>query len=362
MAEVVQLEHDLAQALGAVDLFGMRGIKWSSASQVLGLMRDRGHDVERVDEDVLQRLAAEGEPLAPLLLRYRDATKRSSTYGIAYLKHVHSRTGRIHARYRQLGSQAGRMSCTDPNLQQVPTDPRYRACFRPQEGRVLVKADYSQIELRLAAEIAGDARLIQAFQRGDDLHTLTARQVLGKTASEVTSSERKAAKAINFGLLYGMGAKTLRAKIAQESGLEVSEAEARAWRDKFFATYRGLRAWHDRYREPYGQETSIDTRTVLGRRRLRVCRFTEKLNSGVQGAGCDGLKAALALLWDRRQQVPGAYPVLAVHDELVVETAEDRMQETEEWLEQCMKEGMQKVLHVVPVEVEVKHGRDWSMT
>jgi DNA polymerase-1 len=226
---------------------------------------------------------------------------------------------------------------------------------------VLVKTDFSQIELRLAAEIAGDARLIQAFKRGDDLHTLTACQVLGKTAAEMTASDRKAAKAINFGLLYGMGAKTLRAKIAQESGIDVNEAEARAWRDKFFSTYRGLRAWHDRYREPYGQETPIQTRSILGRRRLDVRRFTEKCNTPVQASGSDGFKAALALLWERREQAPGACPVLAVHDELVVETAEDRMQETAQWVEQCMKEGMEKVLRVVPVEVEVKTGRDWSM-
>jgi DNA polymerase-1 len=191
MAEQIQLECDLAEALGAADLFGPRGIKWSSASQVLRLMRERGHDVERVDEDTLQDLALRGEQLAPLLLRYRDACKRVGTYGIAYLRHVHSVTQRIHAGYRQLGSQAGRMSCTGPNLQQVPRARAYRACFRPPSGRVLVKADLSQIELRAVAQVAPEPHMLAAFERGEDLHALTARRVLPATSTGSSSRRRR---------------------------------------------------------------------------------------------------------------------------------------------------------------------------
>src|SRR5205823_4246579 len=117
-----------------------------------------GHTVERVDEQALVSLLGR-EPLAQLLLDHREAAKRAGTYGIEFLKHVHPSTGRIHADWRQLGSRAGRMSCSRPNLQQVPRDRAYRACVRPAEGRALVKADYSQIELRIAAEVAPDKRL-----------------------------------------------------------------------------------------------------------------------------------------------------------------------------------------------------------
>jgi len=356
--DVARVEQDLTLLAATGGLFanGQSTVKWSSTQQVAALLRERGHAaVTSTEEVVLRQLADEGEPLAPLLLRHREASKRASTYGLDYLKHVHPLTGRIHASFRQLGSEAGRMSATDPNVQQVPRDKAYRACVRPGPGRVLVKADYAQIELRLAAQIAPDERLIEAFQRGVDLHAVTACRVLGKT--DVTKSDRQAAKAVNFGLLYGMGAKGLRQYAADEYGVQWTEEEAQTVRGRFFAEYRGLHAWHRS--QPDGE---VETRTIAGRRRLGVERYTEKLNSPVQGSGADGLKAALGRLWETRHRVPSAAPILVVHDEIVVECDRTQAEEARAWVMDAMRSGMETVLHRVPAEVEATICGDWSGT
>jgi len=168
---------------------------------------------------------------------------------------------------------------------------------------VLVKADYSQIELRIAAQITGDTCMVRAFQAGMDLHELTARLVLNCT--EVSKEIRQQAKALNFGLLYGMGAKTFRRYAAQNYGVQLTPVEAQQLRKRWFNTFPGICRWHDR--QPDGP---IETRTLAGRRRQNVERFTEKLNTPVQGTGADGLKNALALLWETRHRCPSARLVL----------------------------------------------------
>lgn len=349
------VEEELTALAGTAGLFaGTTTTKWSSPAQVAALLRKRGHaGVTSVDEAVLQGLADEGEPLAPLLLRHRDASKRASTYGAEYIAHVNATTGRVHAGLLQLGSDAGRMSCVKPNLQQIPRLPSYRACIRPGPGRVLVKCDYAQIEMRLAAEIAGDTRLMDAFARGEDVHTVTARTVLGRT--DVSKADRQAAKAVNFGLLYGMGVQGLRAYAAAQYGVHWTLEEAATVRARYFATYEGLHAWHRR--QP---QEAVDTRTVAGRRRQGITSFTQKLNSPVQGSGVDGLKAALGLLWETRRRAPSAAPILVVHDEIVVECDQDAAEETRAWLVDAMRAGMETVLHRVPAEVEATICADWS--
>jgi DNA polymerase-1 len=355
-AERAALELALTAEAQTGDLFGASTVKWSSPGQVADVLRRRGHEIEQTDEATLLRLVGT-EPLAELLLRYREASKRATSYGTEYLKAVHPATGRIHADYWQLGSEAGRMSCRGPNLQQVPRSPTYRACFRPADGRVLVKADYSQIELRIAAEISGDERLIEAYQRGEDVHTLTAATVLGVEGEAVTKADRQAAKCVNFGLLYGMGATTLCQHARSNYGVELTEQDAGRFRSQFFRLYRGLRRWHESRRRG-----TVQTRTVLGRRRLNVTAFTQKCNTPVQGTGADGLRAALALLWETRDRVPTASPVLCVHDEIVVECDAADAEAARDWLVDCMTRGMQRFLVRVTVVVEATIARDWSGT
>ncbi len=197
--------------------------------------------------------------------------------------------------------------------------------------------------------------LLDAYQQGIDVHTLTARQVLGR--STVTKADRQAAKSLNFGLAYGMGAARLRIHALTAYGVEMTDEEAVAYRERFFETYDGLRRWHRS--QPNGV---VETRTLAGRRRLGVERFTEKLNSPVQGTGADGLKLALGLLHETRDEVPSAAPILAVHDEIVLECDRQDAARAREWLERCMRKGMGELLKRVPVEVEGQIGDDWSMT
>jgi DNA polymerase I-like protein with 3'-5' exonuclease and polymerase domains len=325
---------------------------WRSNPQVKEAFALVGVTLEATNAEAL---AAVGHPLAALLLGHRAAAKRASNYGRDWLKHV-AADGHVYADWNQLGACSGRMSCSGRNLQQVPRDTAYRRCFRAPPGRVLVKADYSQIELRIAAKLSGDKVLLDAYRRGEDLHKLTARTVLGKET--VTKEDRQLAKVLNFGLLYGMGARRFRDYAANEYGVEMTEEQAQEMRAAFFRTYHGLAAWHRK--AGAGGKNSVDTRTLCGRRRLNVLRFTEKLNTPDQGTGADGLKQALALLWERRAEAPGAFPVLIVHDEIVVECDRDRAEAVGAWLKRCMVDGMAPLIAPVPVEVEVTAADTWG--
>lgn len=357
LAEKIGAEEELTETVGselaATDLFGGRKINWESSEQVGKVLRQLGLPATNTKEETLVALA-DRHPIVGRLLTYRELAKRCGTYGPNVLGLVNGTTGRIHADWYQLGSEAGRMSCHKPNLQQVPRSLAYRACFRAPAGRMLVKADYSQIELRIAAEMAGDQRMLEAFCNGDDLHRLTAQLVLGK--SEVSKADRQAAKALNFGLVYGMGAKTLREHAKTNYGVSLSQQEAERFRTAYFDAYRGIRRWHGS--QPEGR---MSTRTVAGRRRLGVESYTAKLNSPIQGTGADGLKAALGLLWETRGVCPSAVPVLVVHDEVVMECDEADAWTCREWLVGSMKAGMQPFLKQVPVEVEATVARDWSL-
>lgn len=323
---------------------------WNSPEQVRHAFCSVGIQVDSTDDDAL---AAIDHHLAAALREYRSASKLAGTYGRDWLKHS-GPDDRVFATWKQIGAGAsGRMSCKGPNLQNLPRDPRYRRCFVAPGGRTLVKADYSQIELRIAAKITGDTRMLDAYRKSDDLHTLTARALLGK--AEITKSDRQLAKAVNFGLLYGQSAEGLLRYAAANYGVKLTSAEAARHRETFFRTYSGLRAWHRSI-----ANDPCDTRTLTGRRRRDVRRFTEKLNTPVQGSGADGLKRALALLWERRTDCPGAFPVLLVHDEIVVECDAGRAEETADWVREAMRDGMAPLIDPVPVEVEVTTGRTWA--
>jgi DNA polymerase-1 len=333
------------------EMFGS-GWKWDSPKDVAGALRAAGHAVEGTDDNAL---AALDHPLAALLRDYRAAAKLATTYGSNWFRGSY-RDGRVYAGWRQLGANSGRMACREPNLQNLPRNPRYRKCLAAPPGRVLVKADYSQIELRIAAKVAGEQNMIAAYRRGDDLHTLTAKAVLGQ--DDVTKADRQLAKAVNFGLLYGMGARGFRVYARSNYGVELTDAQAQQYRRAFFAAYPALRRWHVTVGRT--EDRPIEARTVAGRRCRNVTRFTEKLNLPVQGTGADGLKAALALLWERRAECPGAVPVVAVHDEIVIECDAAQADAAVAWLRQAMLDGMAPLASPVPVEVEVTVASTWG--
>jgi DNA polymerase-1 len=297
-----------------------------------------------------------------VLRDYRKAAKLVSTYGEGWLDSGRYQDGRIYASWRQLRAATGRMACDHPNLQNIPRSGPLRSYIRASEGRVFVIADYSQIELRTAAKISSDKEMLSAYAEGRDLHTLTAQSLI--RTEVVNKDDRKLAKAVNFGLLYGMGAKGLRTYALKSYGVEMSLEEVALYRRRFFETYPGLKRWHDNERRAW-LRGDTETRTLTGRRRMDIERLTDRLNAPVQGTAADGLKLALALLWERRGECLGAVPVLVCHDEIVLECNPEQAAEAKVSLEGAMVEGMGAVLNGtdeagVPVEIEARMATSWG--
>jgi DNA polymerase-1 len=331
--------------------FGVGAWNWNSWQEVAEAFAELGIKLKSTDDAAL---ATVNHPLAVTLREHRSAAQMVKAFGRSWLDFVQD--GRIFAKYDQLGTAAGRSSCKKPNLQQVPKDPRYRQCFTAPQGRLLVKADYSQLQLRIACRVAAEQRMLEAYQRGEDLHTLTARSITNK--EEVSKKDRQTAKAVNFGLLFGQGVKGLQSYAAAEYGLELSTEDAETYRRRFFETYPALKRWH----QQEGRSSAKECRTLLGRRRLldNKTPYTHRLNSPVQGSEADGAKLAMALLWERRDQCPDAMPVLFVHDEIVIETDSDKSDAAKEWLTDVMRDGMKDFLAPVPCEVEAKTVPTWG--
>jgi DNA polymerase-1 len=203
--------------------------------------------------------------------------------------------------------------------------------------------------------------MLDTFREGGDVHEATAKSITGK--EQVTKEERKLAKAVNFGLIFGQGAKGLKDYARNNYGVEMTLEEATAYRTRFFETYQSIARWHasDDARRRRGQ---VDTRTLSGRLRRDVSSYAEHLNAPVQGTAADGMKLALALLWERRDECPGAVPILAVHDEIVVECDEGEAEKVEAWLKNAMVDDMDTVVNAtepdVPIEVETSVAQTWG--
>jgi DNA polymerase-1 len=250
------------------------------------------------------------------------------------------------------------MSCRGPNLQQIPRAPAYRRCFRPGEGRVVVKVDLSTIELCVAAELAGDERMIAAITDGQDLHRLTAAALFGTPAEAVTKEERAFGKTVNFGTLYGQGLTGLR-KNALKHGLVLSPKDARRFQARFRQAWPRLAAWQRRQMGSRCREVRTGSGRI--RRLAATARGTVRANTPIQGTAADGFKAALALLWQTRSRYPSAVPILAVHDELVMECDAADATGVATWVTECLQRGMQRYTTRVPVRVEAVIAADWSV-
>jgi DNA polymerase-1 len=332
---------------------GMAAWNWNSGAQLLELLRLVGLKADDTQDETLAEL---DHPLAALVREYRGLQKLAGTYGRAFRRFV-SPDGRLYPEWKQCGARTGRLSGAKPNLQQVPGDLAYRRCFRPAEGRVFIRADYSQIELRIACKIAGEQVMLAEYQSADaDLHALTARKILG--VAEVTKDQRKLAKPINFGLIYGLGARSLARKARLEYGVPMTEAEARCYSRMFFEAYPGLRSWHDRIK----RARVTETRTLLGRRVYveQDASPGKKANYAVQGSGGDGIKLAMALLWERRHECPTARPILTVHDEIVLEVPVPDAEAAADWLRRCMLDAMRPMIDPVPLDVQPEVVPTWG--
>ena len=317
------------------------------------------------DADTLEALR-DAHPVIPCILEYRQVSKLRSTYIDALLRKI-GPDGRIHTFFDQTGTATGRISSAEPNLQNIPVRTELgreiRRAFVASPGSVLVDADYSQIELRILAHFSGDAAMIDAFRRGQDIHARTAAEVAGVPLEDVTPTMRAHAKAVNFGLVYGISDFGL----ARNTGM--SRKEAAAFIEKYFATYPGVRGFMDRAVKE-GYETGM-ARTIFGRvRRLdelksgnvNIRKFGERaaMNTPVQGTAADIIKLAMVRVHDALCQ--GGFRarlILQVHDELLIEAPQEEAGRVAQLLRDCMEHVAELS---VPLVAEVKTGSSWYET
>jgi DNA polymerase I len=315
-------------------------------------------------EDVLEELAAT-YPLPKLILEYRGVAKLKSTYTDNLPKQIDPATGRIHTSYHQAVAATGRLSSTDPNLQNIPIRTkegrRIRQAFIAPPGRSLVAADYSQIELRIMAHLSGDASLLQAFAEDRDVHQATAAEVFATPLGEVTANQRRSAKAINFGLMYGMSAFGL----ARQLG--ISRGDAQKYMDVYFERYPGVKRYMEDTRRK-ARETGF-VETVFGRRlylpeiqsrnqALRQYAERSAINAPMQGTAADIIKRAMISVdgWLQSSGV-SACLIMQVHDELVLEVADEAVESIVSELRAHMAQAAKLA---VPLKVDVGIGHNWD--
>ncbi len=315
-------------------------------------------------EPVLQELALD-YPLPKLILEHRSLCKLKSTYTDSLPRQIHPRTGRVHTSYNQAVTATGRLSSTDPNLQNIPIrneqGRRIRQAFIAPPGYKIISADYSQIELRIMAHLSQDPGLLKAFSQNNDIHTITAAEVFGLPLERITSEQRRYAKTINFGLIYGMSSFGL----SQQLG--VSREVAQAYVDRYFARYPGVKFYMEAIRAIARKQGYVET--LLGRRlaipeinssQMQRRRGAERaaINAPMQGTAADIIKIAMISL-DNWLKVSKAdiKMIMQVHDELVFEVAEELVEMA---IPQIEKHMVQAIKLAVPLAVNISMGNNWD--
>ncbi len=317
------------------------------------------------NEEVLQELALD-YPLPKLILEYRGLAKLKSTYTDKLPKMINPATGRVHTSYHQAVTATGRLSSTDPNLQNIPIrndeGRRIRQAFVAPTGSKILAVDYSQIELRIMAHLSGDKALLDAFQQGKDIHAATAAEIMGVSIDEVSSEQRRRAKAVNFGLIYGMSAFGL----AKQLG--IPRGEAQTYMDTYFERYPGVMQYMEDTRSAAASQGYVET--IFGRRlhlpeiksrngMRRKAAERAAINAPMQGTAADIIKKAM-LLVDEWIQAEGAGRVkllMQVHDELVLEVEESSLSEIESKVQELMESAAQLN---VPLVAESGYGDNWD--
>ena len=302
-------------------------------------------------------------PIVPMIIEYRTLSKLSSTYVDGLLKQVHS-DGRVHSVFKQTETRTGRISSTEPNMQNIPVRKELgremRKFFTARDGCLLVDADYSQIELRVLASVCGDENMQEAFLSGKDIHTSTAAQVFGLPEDFVDSSMRSAAKAVNFGIIYGIGAFSLSKDIG------VSVAEAKMYIKNYLDNFSKVSEFMDKTVEDARKNGYVTT--IFGRRRYipelsasnKVVQAFGKraaMNAPIQGAAADIIKLAMVKVYRRlKEEMPEAQLILQVHDELILEVPEAQAAAAEKLLKEEMESA---VTLAVPMTVDAHSGKSW---
>nr|WP_321258217.1 DNA polymerase I [uncultured Pseudodesulfovibrio sp.] len=338
----------------AVVLFDTLGIKAGSKTST-GLRSTANQVLEKIRDQ---------HPIVEAVLEYRMLEKLRSTY-LEPLPKLVDKESRLHTHFNQLSTATGRLSSSQPNLQNIPIrgvhGPRMRACFNAKEGHLLAAADYSQIELRVLAHFSKDPALIDAFRHDEDIHSRTAALLNDKTVEEVTSDERRGAKTINFGLIYGMGVQ----KLARE--LKIKQTEAKEFTEKYFEKMATLKAYYDTIVEDAQKHGFVAT--LAGRRRLlpelhsrnnqlQSQAKRQAVNTVIQGSAADIIKMAmLAAHADAELKNLGAQLILQVHDELIIEAPAENIDDAGERLKQLMQDVAKLD---VPLKVDLGIGTNWA--
>lgn len=359
-----ELQEMLGEGVAQASLFGppRANINLDSQQQVTEALTRLGIPLPDSTRNwKLQPLAAQ-YPVVEKLLEYRTMQKALTSYGQNMIEFINPKTGRLHADFRQIGAPTGRFACTNPNIQQVPHAAEYRRCFMGYPAaRRLVIADYSQIELRILAEFSGDEAFINAFKSGADLHKVTAAQVFGVSADQVTKEQRDFAKRLNFGVVYGIGAQ----RFSIMTGVGVSDAEDILRR--YFATYKKL----DAYLRESANRAVDEKQARTGSGRLvkfnydpsdrQQVSMTQRngKNAPIQGTSADILKRALRLLSDELRET-SAQIVNIIHDEIVVEVDQSEAADVAHRVEHAMVAAGEEYLETVPVMVESQIANEWT--
>ena len=346
-----QLSHALFDRLKIPPPDGLRrktaSGSFSTAADILDSMRD-------------------SHPVVAWILDYRELAKLKSTYVDALPLDVNPQTGRVHTSYNQAGTVTGRIASSEPNLQNIPIRTelgrKVRRAFTSSPGHMLLGVDYSQVELRIVAHIANDEAMLQAFRDGQDIHATTAASILGIPLNQVTSEQRRNAKAVNFGLIYGMS------PFGLSRGTDLTLAEAENFVKAYFAQFPGVRAYIENTKQQARKMGYVET--LLGRRRyfpglkdgtnyiLRSRLERECINSPIQGSAADIMKVAmLRIAAALRNAKLNGQMLLQVHDELVLEVPETELEKTARLVSQEMSTAYQLK---VPLQTEVKVGKNWG--
>lgn len=317
------------------------------------------------NEEVLQELALD-YPLPKLIIEYRGLAKLKSTYTDKLPKMINAETGRVHTSYHQAVTATGRLSSTDPNLQNIPIrneeGRRIRQAFVAQHGWKILAVDYSQIELRIMAHLSGDKALLEAFQQGKDIHAATAAEIIGVDIESVTSEQRRRAKAVNFGLIYGMSAFGL----AKQLG--IPRGEAQHYMDTYFERYPGVMQYMEDTRSAASEQGFVET--IYGRRlhlpeiksrngMRRKAAERAAINAPMQGTAADIIKKAMLLVdeWIQAEGDGRVKLLMQVHDELVFEVEESSLAEIESKVQELMESAAELA---VPLVAEAGHGDNWD--
>ncbi|BCG16248.1 DNA polymerase I [Vibrio alginolyticus] len=317
------------------------------------------------NEEVLQELALD-YPLPKLILEYRGLAKLKSTYTDKLPKMINPSTGRVHTSYHQAVTATGRLSSTDPNLQNIPirneAGRRIRQAFVAPSGHKILAVDYSQIELRIMAHLSGDQALLNAFRDGKDIHAATAAEIMGVSIEDVSSEQRRRAKAVNFGLIYGMSAFGL----AKQLG--IPRGEAQAYMDTYFERYPGVMQYMEDTRSTAADKGYVET--IFGRRlhlpelksrngMRRKAAERAAINAPMQGTAADIIKKAMLLVdqWIQEEGNGRVKLLMQVHDELVFEVEESSLSEIESKVQKLMESAAELK---VPLVAEAGHGDNWD--